>query len=135
MKWLKWFIAGTLAVPLFHQGMLYVLHRIAFTPRAPFNMTATQPFGVPQTFSLSFWGGVWGVILGLVLLRTRGRAYWVVACLFGAIMPTLVAYLVVAPLKGQAMTADGKMLAVGLLVNLAWGFGTAALHRVMEEAH
>ncbi len=133
MKWLRWFIAGTLAVPLFHQGLLYVLHRIAFTERKPFLMTATEPLGVPLTFSLAFWGGVWGLLLCLVLLRLRGGAYWVVACAFGAIAPTLVAGLVVAPLKGQDIGADANLIVVGVLLNLAWGFGTAALARVMEQ--
>ncbi|HEX2834926.1 MAG TPA: hypothetical protein VHW00_18070 [Thermoanaerobaculia bacterium] len=133
MKWLKWFIAGLLAVPLFHQAVLYLLHMIGLTPRNAFAMAATPPFGVPQTFSLAFWGGLWGLILGAVLLRTRGRAYWIVACVFGAIVPTLVAMLVVAPLKGQAMPTDPKTLATALLINLFWGLGTAALYRVMEE--
>jgi hypothetical protein len=133
MKWLKWFIAGTLAVPLFHQAVLFLLGMIGLTTRKAFAMSATQPFGVPQTLALSFWGGVWGIILGVVLLRARGRAYWVIACVFGAIVPTLVAGLVVAPLKGQAMPSDAKTIATGVLINLAWGLGTAALNRVMEE--
>lgn len=133
MKWLKWFIAGLLAVPLFHQAVLYLLHMIGLTQRSAFAMAGTRPFGVPQTFSLAFWGGVWGLILGVVLMRTRGRAYWIIACLFGAIVPTLVAALVVAPLKGQSMPTDAKSLATALLINLFWGLGTAALYRVMEE--
>ncbi|HEX7830174.1 MAG TPA: hypothetical protein VF787_10985 [Thermoanaerobaculia bacterium] len=133
MKWLKWFIAGLLAVPLFHQSVLYLLNMFGLTTRKAFAMASTQPFGVPQTFSLSFWGGVWGIVLGLVLLRVRGRAYFIVACLFGAIVPTLVSGLVVGPLKGQAMGFDGKTLLIGVLVNLAWGFGTAALYRVMDD--
>jgi hypothetical protein len=133
MKWLKWFMAGLLAVPLFHQVMLYILNTIGFTGRKAFVMAATQPLGVPQTFSLAFWGGVWGLLLGLVLLRAHGRAYWILACLFGMIAPTLVAGLVIAPLKGQAMPTEPSLLILGLLINLAWGFGTAALHRVMEQ--
>ncbi|MGN6185339.1 MAG: hypothetical protein ACTHQM_17000 [Thermoanaerobaculia bacterium] len=133
MKWLKWFIAGLLAVPLFHQAVLYVLHTIGLTTRKPFAMTPTAPFGVPQTFSLAFWGGVWGLILGVVLLRARGRAYWIIACVFGAIVPTLVAVLLVAPLKGQPIPHDLSMLSLGFTVNFFWGLGTAALNRVMEE--
>ena len=130
MKTLRWFIAGALAVPLFHQVLLYVLNASGWVPRQPFEMTPTEPFGVPQLISLAFWGGVWGVLLGMVVARTKSTAaYWIVAGVFGAIAPTLVAVLLVAPLKGQPIAFDAKMLAVGLLINGVWGLGTAALYR------
>jgi hypothetical protein len=133
MKWLRWFIAGALAVPLFHQVLLAVLNATGWVARQPYAMTATKPFGVPQVISLAFWGGVWGLLLGLVLIRTRmSAAYWLVALVFGAIAPTLVAMFVVAPLKGRPMGGDAKTFAIGLLVNAAWGVGTAALYRLMQ---
>jgi hypothetical protein len=133
LKWVKWFFAGTLAVPLFHQSVLYVLHRIAFTTRAPFPMSPTEPLGVPQTFSLAFWGGIWGLLLGLALRRAHGRNYWLIACAFGAILPTIVAIFVVAPLRGQAGAWNGHTLLVAVMLNLAWGFGTAALSKIVDE--
>ena len=134
MKWTRWFIAGTLAVPLFHQVMLALLVAIGMTTYKPFQFMATKPFGVPQLISLSFWGGVWGLILGLVLLRVRSSlAYWTIATIFGAIAPTLVAGLVVAPLKGMTTPRDPKMAVTGLLVNAAWGLGTALLYRLFER--
>ncbi|MBD2472852.1 hypothetical protein [Nostoc sp. FACHB-145] len=49
--------------------------------------------------------------------------------IFGAVVPTLVAWFIVAPLKGQAIAGGGKPSAIipGLLVNAAWGIGTALL--------
>jgi hypothetical protein len=128
MKYVKWFLAGAVAVPFGHQIMLWILNLAAFTSRKPFPMASTEPFGIPTILSLSFWGGVWGIILGLVLSRTRGAAYWLVALLFGAIAPTLVAGLVVAPLKGQPIGGDAKMILTGLLVNAAWGLVAAAVY-------
>lgn len=133
MKWLKWFIAGALAVPLGHQLVLWVMHAIGFIDRAPFSMARTEPFGVPSWISLSFWGGVWGVILGLVLLRARGPAFWIIAIIFGAIAPTLVAGLVVAPLKHIVMQRTPKIIATGLAVNAAWGLMTAVFYRLMSR--
>ena len=134
MKWLKWFIAGTLAVPLGHQIALWILNALGLISRAPFDMTATKPFGVPSLVSLSFWGGVWGLILGWILLRARGRNYWLMAAVVGAIAPTLVAILVVAPLKGVRPSGNvGLLIAVGLLVNAVWGLATAAFYRVMDR--
>lgn len=137
MKWLRWFIAGALAVPLFHQVLLAILNAAGWVARQPYAMTATKPFGVPQVISLAFWGGVWGVLLGLVLMRVRmsianRSAYWLVALVFGAIAPTLVAMFVVAPLKGRPPGGDAKTFAIGLLVNAAWGVGTAALYRLAQ---
>ena len=133
MKWLKWFIAGTLAVPLGHQIALWILNAAGVVSRAPFAMTPTKPFGVPQVISLSFWGGVWGIILGLILARARGAKFWWLALIVGAIAPTLVAVLVVAPLKGQPVGANATLLAVGLIVNAVWGVATAAFYRMMQR--
>ena len=133
MKWLKWFIAGTLAVPLGHQIALWVMHTIGYIDRAPFAMTATKPFGVPSVISLSFWGGVWGIILGLILERVRGGKYWLLAIVIGAIAPTLVAGLVVAPLKGMPVGGNPKLLVTGLVVNGVWGLMTAVFYRLMAR--
>lgn len=133
MKWLKWFLAGTLAVPLGHQLALWAMHAIGYTDRAPFAMAATKPFGIPSVISLSFWGGVWGILLGLVLERARGPKYWLLALLIGAIAPTLVAAFVVAPLKGMPAGANAKLLVVGLVVNAVWGLATALFYRLMSR--
>ena len=133
MKWLKWFIAGTLAVPLGHQIALWMCKVAGLIDRAPFAMTPTKPFGVPSWISLSFWGGVWGLILGLVLVRARGTKFWVIALVFGAIAPTLVAGLVVAPLKGMPVGGNSKLLVVGLIVNGVWGLVSALLYKVMDR--
>ncbi|MNC88277.1 hypothetical protein D3C83_40770 [compost metagenome] len=47
--------------------------------------------------------------------------------MFGAIFPTLVAWFVVAPLKGQPVAAGGAIpgMLTGLIINGAWGIGTA----------
>jgi hypothetical protein len=133
MKWLKWFIAGTLAVPLGHQPALWLLNAIGFINRPVFVMTPTKPFLIPSVISLSLWGGVWGILLGLVLLRARGGKYWWIAAVFGAVAPTLVAGLVVAPLKGLSAGASPMLLMVGLIINAVWGLVTAALYRAMSR--
>lgn len=132
MRWLKWFLAGAIAVPLFHQPVIWLLNAAGVIDRAPYSMDPTRPFGVPQWISLSFWGGVWGIILLLVIGRMAGARFWTVALIFGAIAPTLVAGFVVAPLKGQPAGANAKLAMVGFAVNAAWGLGTALLARLME---
>ena len=120
------FVAGAAAVVLFHQSALAVLHALQLSPRAPFSFTPTKPFGMPVLWSLVFWGGVWGVVLAAALARLNGARLVVAATVFGAIAPTLVAWFVVAPLKGQPVAggfAPAAMM-IGPILNAAWGLGT-----------
>ncbi|TMH26569.1 MAG: hypothetical protein E6H63_12560 [Betaproteobacteria bacterium] len=120
------FLAGAAAVLLFHQSALTLLHSLQLARSAPFSFTPTKPFGVPLLWSLAFWGGVWGVVLAAALARLDGARLMVAATVFGAIAPTLVAWFVVAPLKGQPVAAGWApaAMAVGPIVNGAWGLGT-----------
>jgi len=97
------FIAGFLAVPLFHQPMLALLHALGVTPATPYAMRPLPPFGAPQVLFQSFWGGVWGIVFALIAPRfPRGAGYWVATVLFGAFALSLVAWFIVAPIKRPA---------------------------------
>ena len=65
-------------------------------------------------------------LLAASLAKLDGARLLVAATLFGAILPTLVAWFVVAPLKGAPMAAGWAPAAmmVGPIVNAAWGLGT-----------
>jgi hypothetical protein len=128
------FIAGFLATLIFHQGALAVMHELGWTDRAAYGLTSTPPFGVPAVFSLSFWGGVWGILLAL-FLGTRKTGWYVRALIFGALLPTAVAFFVVAPLKDQPIAAgwDPKLIVGALILNGLWGLGTAAIYRTLAR--
>ena len=81
---------------------------------------------MPLLWSLAFWGGVWGIVLAATLARLDGARLIVAATVFGAVAPTLVAWFVVAPLKGQPAAAGWipAAMAIGPIVNGAWGLGT-----------
>lgn len=127
------FVAGFIAVLIFHQPALALLSASGFVKAGTYSMNATSPFGVPQVLSLAFWGGVWGVLFVLAQTRfPRGAGYWIAALAFGAVLPTLVAWFVVAGLKGQPVAAgwDSHRMLTGVLINGAWGLGTALLLRL-----
>ena len=131
------FIAGFIAVLVFHQGMLAVLHAVGFTARTPFPMQPTHPFGLPVIWSLAFWGGVWGLIFAAVDRHfPRGARYWIWTLVFGALAPTLVAWFLVAALKGQPLGGGwkGSAMITGLLVNGAWGLGAALFLRAFSRS-
>ena len=120
------FVSGALAVLIFHQGAIGLMHSAGLVPRAPFSMQPTSPWGIPQIGSITFWGGVWGIVLA-AMLHSMDRGKLVLAALvLGAILPTLFAWFVVAPLKGQPMAAGfvPASMAIGPIVNGAWGLGT-----------
>ena len=131
------FIAGFLAVLIFHQGFWYLLNQMGVIPpdRSAWPTDPVPPFGVPSVLSKAFWGGVWGLALIPVLARLSGATYWAGWTLVGAVALTLVAFFVVPPIKGEAIPAPMlPRFVVGLLVNGAWGFGTALFLRVLGAA-
>jgi hypothetical protein len=128
------FVAGFVATLIFHQLTLALLWALGIAPFAPFPTSATQPFGVPAVLSLSFWGGLWGILFALVEGRfPRGSGYWVTAFLFGAILTSLVALFVVAPLKGKPIAGgwDPSLLLTAFLINGAWGVGTGLILKAL----
>ena len=120
------FVAGFIATIIFHQLALALLWAAGVAPIRPFAMAATQPLGIPAVISLAFWGGIWGIVFALVDASfPRGRGYWVTAFLFGAVLPSLAALLVVLPLKGRPMGGGWHLplLVTVFLVNGFWGLG------------
>ena len=135
MRIVKWFIAGFIATLIFHQGLLGVLYAAGISPRAPFNLAATAPLGIPQVISLAFWGGVWAVALAPLLSKLTASRWWLGWIVAGAIGPSAVALFIVFPLKGMAMAGgwDPKLIIGALLLNGAWGLGCAVMLRLMRS--
>jgi hypothetical protein len=133
---LSGFVAGFLATLIFHQLVLAVLWSARVAPFGPFQMAPTKPFGVPLVFSLAFWGGVWGLPYALMERRfPAGKGYWAAAFLFGAILTSLVALLVVLPLKSRPVGGGWRLslLVTVFLINGAWGIGTGVIRKAMSD--
>jgi hypothetical protein len=123
------FVAGFLATLVFHQVGLVVLHRAGLFGGGAFDLRPVPPFGVPSVISLAFWGGAWGIVFVLVeraIVRCPA-GYWVGAIVFGAVVPTVVFWFVVLPLKGLPVGYGFHLrgVAVVLIVDGLWGLGTA----------
>jgi hypothetical protein len=125
------FLAGFIAVLIFHQGAVSILHALGAAP-APFNFTPRAPLGVPAVVSAAFWGGVWAIALAFFVRRLSGLSYWLTALVFGALALTAVALFVVGPIKGQPPQLQLSHVMVGFAVNGAWGVGTAILFRLFR---
>lgn len=124
------FVAGFIATLVFHQGLLELYHLAGVLSRSAWAMRPVPPLGVPQVISLAFWGGVWGMPLALLARSlTHSAARWLFALVFGAILPTLVAWYVVIPLKGGHFEPSLATAWIGLTLNGVWGLGTELLLR------
>jgi hypothetical protein len=122
------FAAGFIAVLVFHQGMVATMHAFDLIRAGPYQMGPTWPFGLAKFWSLAFWGGVWGILYVLVEpWFPRGAKYWLAAFLFGAVLPPLVGWFIIAPIRGLPI-AGGFHLANmwrSPIINGAWSLGTA----------
>jgi hypothetical protein len=130
------FVAGFLSTLIFHQLMFAFLRGVGVAPFLPYSWTLTEPFGVPAVLSLSFWGGVWGIIFASIHGRfPRGAGYWAAAFLFGAVLPSLVALLLVLPLKGRPMGGGWQLplLATAFFANGAWGIGAGVFLKALQN--
>lgn len=129
------FGSGFVATLVFHQIALALLSAIGLAPFGPWNMSPTAPFGIPAVLSLSFWGGLWGILFVLIHHQFgSGARYYLLAFLFGAIVPTLVALLIVVPLKGGPIGAgwNPAVWATAGIINGVWGVATGLLVRLLS---
>lgn len=131
------FGSGFLATLLFHQGGLLGLWALGAVPVFPWDLTPVPPLGVPRVLSLAFFGGLWGLpclFLGnWILKRDFVVLYWLGLTLFGSIFPTLIAMLIVFPMKGIEVSA--KLVIGGLILNALWGLGVAIGLKASKVVH
>jgi hypothetical protein len=132
------FVAGFLATLVFHQSGLALLRKAGFFGGTVFDLRPVPPFGVPSVISLAFWGGMWGIAFALVerLIARCPGGYWAGAVLFGAVVPTLVLWFVVLPLKGLPVGYgfQPRGVAATLIADGLWGLGTAVFLCVRAKA-
>ena len=131
------FLAAAISVLIFHQGMVGALHLLAIpgleVPRAPYSLAPVPPLGVPVVLDLCFWGGLYGILFGLVAPRLRG-ALLLYGLLLG-VLAALVGMFVVAPIKGLPI-GGGWVLANwarSLLINGCWGVGVGLIYPSLAD--
>lgn len=124
------FLAGFIAVLIFHQGVWAIFAAAGKTPRPAWDMARGGPANVPAVLNASFWGGIWGIVMSLLVLPAFSPTlYWPVCILLGGLLTSLVALLVVFPAKGMKFAGgwNPAIWVFALLVNCAWGFGFGLL--------
>jgi hypothetical protein len=133
------FVAGVLAMLLFHQGTTFILHHagndlpilhavFGRTP-APYRLSPTPPFGLQGVLATALWGGAWGVALAAVLRRPGRVPELLFGLCFGAILPTFAELTVVAAAQDLPAFAGGdrRVWWRAGLANAAWGWSAALM--------
>ena len=120
------FVAGFVAILVFHQLGFHVANELGLTRAGIYNMKPVPPFGVPTILSSAFWGGLWGIAAAFVVPRLpsplNGALGWI---LFAGIIVTLANWFIVLPIKGIPVGGGFRMPGViaAPVVYAFWGFG------------
>jgi hypothetical protein len=130
MRALLGFIAAVISVLIFHQGMWAALHTLALPGLAmppPYPIDPIPPWGIPRIINLCFWGGLYGIVFGLILPRLTAPL-WLCGLGLGVIA-ALVGLLVVPAVKGLPIGSGWILLnwVRSLLINGFWGIGVGLI--------
>ena len=128
------FIAAVIAVLTFHQGMWELLHvaKIPGLGMPPWYPTdGVPPLGVPRVLSLCFWGGLYGIVFGLLMPKFR-LPIWLCGLLTGFIA-AFVDMVIVNAIKGLPIGGGWVLMnwARPLLVFGSWGLGLGLILPLM----
>jgi hypothetical protein len=128
------FAAGVLSVLVFHQGTAWLLHMAGQVPNPPYGTRPIPPFGVPQIVNQCFWGGLWGIVIAVLLRRFRVPDL-LFGFLFGAVALGLTNWVVLPAIKGGAFFAGGDLRRMAITVAIVgpFGWGVALLLRVLRN--
>ena len=111
--------------------ILWVLWQLGLAQLGPYIFTATPPLDIHAALAPAVWGGAWGALFALAQCSfARSEfGYWLMAFGFGAVLPSLVAFLITIPLevKFYGGSWHWSMLLSTVVSNGVWGFGTAGM--------
>lgn len=130
------FLAAFISTLTFHEIGFLLVNATGLGTFTLFNMRPTVPFGVPLVISLSFWGGLWGILYVFIVERFPKSVHpYLAGFLFAILLPTLFGWTVVAAIKGNPFFLNGDVLRLMLIIfiNGLWGVGLPILSTVLTK--
>jgi hypothetical protein len=130
------FIAGAMSHLIFQGALGAVYYSLGLIPGLPWSLDPVAPLGVPRSASLAFWAGLWGILFGALQPQLGPRFGWLGSILALATAALLCRWLVVLPLKGEAI-AEGfvpQTMLVFIGFHLVFGIGVLFLYAGLVRA-
>jgi hypothetical protein len=132
------FLAGVIAVPIFHQGMAFILHMMGQTPNMPWNLKAmVGPYPIPVLLNQMFWGGLWGVAFAALGPLIPVAHNILRGAIYGLLGPFLLGNGVLVPFFKSTgpyfWMWPGQRWVVGGLIGAAFGIGLAVVYRFLNK--
>ena len=125
-------LAGALAILVFHQTTLQIFFWLGFSPQAAFRIAQVPPFNAPLVVSITFWGAVYGGLLGLVLPWIPGPLFAKTA--MAGVCATGLAWFLFLPLMGHSAAfgwQTGPILRSFAAYQM-WGIGISLLFTLLH---
>lgn len=124
-------LAGALSHLIFQGGLGSVLYAAHLVPALPWSLMPVPPLGVPKSFSLAFWAGLWGLVYAVLEPRLTALLGWWAGGLVFGLAPLAVYWFVVLPLKGLGVGGGFHLAMVPIEVafHAIFGIGTAIIFR------
>jgi hypothetical protein len=128
------FVAGIISVLVFHQGLVWLLYMAGQLPAGPYGVRPIPPFGVPQIVNQCFWGGLWGMVIAILVRRLRVPDL-LFGFAFGAVALSLTNWVVLPAIKGGAYFAGGdpRRMAITVAITGTFGWGVALILRALRR--
>jgi hypothetical protein len=126
-------LAGAIAVPIFHQLTVLALYSAGLVPNAPWSFRPVPPYGVPTILNQAFWGGMWGLLFGLIMLARPTLSAVLVGLLVGMLGAAMVNLTLLPWLRGQPMPiGDLNRWWRPMLINGIWGLGMGIIFTALR---
>lgn len=124
------FLAGALAVLVFHQATILLLGLAGVIPAGNAWSLRPNAWHVPALVNGMFWGGMWGCVYALVRQRLP-RPSWLGGLVFGVLGPALIGVWLLLPLLRGGPLLAGFMplrLLIGGVIHAVFGLGLALFY-------
>ena len=132
------FLAGVLAVIVFHQGMVFLLVLTKQSLNPAWNLSLRDgPIPIPVLVNQMFWGGLWGIVFALLGHRIALANVALRGLVFGLIGPNLLGNGFLVPLfrgSGQFFwTWAPSRFVLGALIAGSFGIGVALFWNFLKK--
>jgi hypothetical protein len=136
------FLAGAIAVLIFHEGVIYLLGTAGYIANRAWSMTPQiPPWGVPRLINNVFWGGLWGSLFALLYAWIPGGMAWLKGLVYGLFIAVISNWFLLPLIRGRYFgvgdTAffsgwDAQRMLITIAIVCAFGLGLGIIYGLVR---